>query len=113
MTTNAPAGSTGNIELAVRESHDARYALRLFVTGMTPRSQRAIENIKRVCEAELKDRYSLEVVDLYQHPELAGAAQIIAAPTLVKELPLPLRRIIGDLSNNDKVLVGLDLQKKG
>jgi circadian clock protein KaiB len=107
-----PADVTAAFEQAVTENDVDRYSLRLYVTGMTPRSLRAIENIKRVCEQSLKDRYSLEVVDIYQHPELASSAQIIAAPTLIKDLPLPLRRIIGDLSDHEKVLVGLDLNKQ-
>ena len=111
MSDEAPFDAASDFEAALQEVPAARYTLRLYVTGMTPRSLRAIENIKRVCEASLKDRYCLEVIDIYQHPELAGRAQIIAAPTLIKELPLPLRRIIGDLSDREKVLVGLDLNK--
>jgi circadian clock protein KaiB len=90
----------------------AQYVLHLFVTGMTPRSASAIENLKRVCEQHLEGRYTLEVTDIYQHPELAREVQLVAAPTLIKELPLPLRRIIGDLSDREKVLVGLDLKKR-
>ena len=113
MTDKTTADTTAAFELALREPADERYTLRLYVTGMTPRSLRAIENIKRLCETSLKGRYSLDVVDIYRHPELAGEAQVIAAPTLIKELPLPLRRIIGDLSDREKVLVGLDLKKQG
>ncbi len=112
MSTRTPSDAGSDFERAASEGSHERYTLRLFVTGMTPRSLRAIENIKRVCEHSLKDRYSLEVVDIYQHPELASSAQIIAAPTLIKDLPLPLRRIIGDLSDQDKVLVGLDLKRQ-
>jgi circadian clock protein KaiB len=86
-----------------------RYLLRLYVTGMTPKSVHAIANIKRICAEHLEGRYTLEVIDLYQQPERAREAQIIAAPTLVKELPSPLRRIIGDLADCERVLVGLDL----
>ena len=85
------------------------YLLRLYVAGSTPQSVRAIENITKICEAHLKGRYELEVIDLYQNPHLAHGEQIIAAPTLIKKLPGPLRRIIGDLSNTDRVLVGLDI----
>jgi circadian clock protein KaiB len=85
------------------------YVLRLFVTGTTPRSVRAIANLRRVCDEHLKGAYDLEVVDLYQDPEAAKKYQIIAAPTLVRMLPLPLRKIIGDLANDEKVLAGLDL----
>ena len=86
--------------------------MRLYVTGATSQSVRAIANVKKICEEYLKGRYELEVVDLYQQPQLAQGEQIIAAPTLVKKLPLPLRRIIGDMSTTERVLVGLDLQKK-
>jgi circadian clock protein KaiB len=88
-----------------------KYLLRLFVTGSTPQSIRAISNIKLICEENLKGRYDLEVIDLYQQPEKARTEQIIAAPTLIRKLPLPLRRIIGDMSNSEKVLAGLDLKK--
>lgn len=87
------------------------YLLRLYVTGVTPNSVRAIENIKHICEEHLHERYRLEVIDLYQQPELAEGERIIAAPTLIKELPLPLRRIIGDMSSHERVLVGLDLRR--
>lgn len=89
-----------------------KYVLRLYVTGVTPRSTRAIENIKKICEEHLKDRYDLHVIDIYQQPVLAKGEQIIAAPTLVKKLPLPLRRFIGDMSNKEKILMGLDLKTK-
>lgn len=88
---------------------DEHYVLRLYVTGTTPRSTRAIENMREICEAYLKGRYDLEVVDIYQNPEASRDAQIIAAPTLVKMLPEPLRRVIGDLSDHEKVLAGLNL----
>jgi circadian clock protein KaiB len=87
------------------------YVLRLYVTGMTSRSTRAVENVRRVCEEHLKGRYDLVVVDIYQQPELAKAEQIVAAPTLIKKLPMPVRRVIGDLSSTDKVLLGLDIQR--
>jgi circadian clock protein KaiB len=86
------------------------YLLRLYVTGTTPQSIRAIANIKNICEEHLKGRYDLEVIDLYQQPSLAKGEQILAAPTLIKRLPLPLRRIIGDMSGTERVLVGLDLR---
>jgi circadian clock protein KaiB len=85
------------------------YLLRLFVSGSTPRSIRAIQNIRALCEEKLSGRYDLEVIDIYQHPEQAKPEQIVVTPTLVKKLPLPLRRVIGDLSNQDRVLVGLDI----
>jgi circadian clock protein KaiB len=84
--------------------------LKLYVTGATGRSLRAIENIKAVCEKFLKDHYELEIVDLYQRPEQAKEAEVVAAPTLVKQHPLPVRRFIGDMSNTDKLLTGLNVQ---
>jgi len=85
------------------------YCLRLYVTGTTPKSIRAITNIKRICETHLKGRYTLEVVDIYQQPALARDEQIVAAPTLIKRLPLPLRKFIGDMTDADRILNGLDL----
>ncbi|HSW22861.1 MAG TPA: circadian clock KaiB family protein [Burkholderiaceae bacterium] len=87
-----------------------RYVLRLFVSGMTPRSTAALAAIKALCEHELQGRYELDVVDIYQHPELAVQEQIVAVPTLVRHLPEPLRRIIGDLSDEQRLLMGLDLR---
>ncbi len=88
------------------------YVLRLYVAGMTPQSSRAIQNITQICEDNLAGRYDLEIVDLYQQPTLAAGEQIIAAPTLIKKLPLPLRRFIGNLADKEKVLIGLDLRPK-
>jgi circadian clock protein KaiB len=88
------------------------YVLRLFVSGQTPRSLLAIENMRRICAEHLSQRYTLEVIDIYQHPEACRQEQIVAAPTLIKVIPHPLRRIIGDLSNTEKVLVGLDLRPR-
>ncbi len=85
------------------------YLLRLFVTGTTPRSARAIQNIRAICDDKLHGRYDLEVVDIYQHPEQARPDQIVVTPTLVKKLPLPVRKLIGDLSDEARVLVGLDI----
>jgi circadian clock protein KaiB len=89
------------------------FRLRLFVAGSTVRSQRAIENLRRLCAGQLAGKVDLEVVDIYQQPELAQQHQVIAAPTLVKLLPLPVRRIIGDLSETERVLRGLDLLPLG
>ena len=106
-------GTTGAFEKLVggipAEEH---YVLRLYVTGMTPRSTEAFASIKSICETRLHGRYELEVIDLYQHPQLAIDEQIIAVPTLVKMLPAPLRRLVGDLSNEERVLLGLDLRRK-
>ena len=90
----------------------SKYVLRLYVTGVTANSQRAILNLDNICREYLAGRFDLEVVDINQKPALAKDEQIIAAPTLVKKLPLPIRRIIGDLSDRDSVLFGLDLKKK-
>jgi circadian clock protein KaiB len=85
------------------------YVLRLYVTGMTSRSGHAVDNLRAICEEYLEGRYDLEVIDIYQQPVLTKGEQIIAAPTLIKKSPLPARRIIGDMSNRERVLVGLDL----
>ena len=87
--------------------------MRLYVTGTTPKSVRAIQNLKQICDEHLQGRCDLEVIDIYQQPVLAEGDQIIAVPTLIKKLPLPLRKFIGDLSNAEKILLGLDLKPKG
>ena len=89
-----------------------QFVLRLYVTGTTARSTRAIANLRELCEQHLPDRYQLQVVDIYQQPELASREQLVALPTLIKRLPLPLRRLVGDLSNRQRVLAGLDLSVK-
>ena len=90
----------------------ATYVLRLYVTGMTPKSTRAISNVQALCEKHLKGYYELEVIDIYQQPTLAKGEQIIATPTLIKKLPLPLRKLIGDMSDTERFLVGIDLKPK-
>ena len=97
-------------EQALAVSTDPHYVLRLYVAGTTSRSIRAIANIRNICEEHLPNRYDLEVIDLYQQPHLAERDQIIAAPTLIKVLPSPVRRIIGDMSYTAQVLVGLDIR---
>ena len=99
--------------MAKKNMETGQYLLRLYVTGITPKSIDALRNIKRICEENLKGKYVLEVVDIYQRPQLAFDEQIIAAPTLIKILPAPIRRLIGDLSNEEKVLLGLDLRLQG
>jgi circadian clock protein KaiB len=94
------------------QAKQATYVLRLYIAGMSLRSGHAIENIKRICEEYLKGRYELEVIDIYQHPVLAAGEQVIAVPTLIKKLPQPLRKFIGDLTDTEKILVGLDLRPK-
>ena len=111
--TPAPArNAAAKFEKALAKAGQERYVLRLYVTGMTPQSTRAISNIRQICEQYLQGRYELAVVDIYQQPALAKGEQILAAPTLIRKLPLPLRRLIGDLSNTDRVLLGLDLRPK-
>jgi circadian clock protein KaiB len=89
------------------------WKLRLYVAGHTPKSLTAFANLKRICEEYLKGRYSVEVIDLLENPQLAAGDQILAIPTLVRNLPEPMRKIIGDLSNTERVLVGLDLRQRG
>ena len=89
---------------------EERWHLRLYVAGQTDRSMRAIANLERICEEHLAGRYSIEVVDLLLKPQLAAGDQIMALPTLVRRLPPPLKKIIGDLSNEDRVRVGLDIR---
>jgi circadian clock protein KaiB len=102
--------SSDKYERRIDESKNELYILKLYVSGNSPQSIRAIYNLKKICEENLKGRYALEIIDLYQKPELAKEANLIVAPTLIKKLPLPLRRVIGDMSNMDRVLVGLDLR---
>ncbi len=104
--------TTASFERKLKRIEKERYILRLYVTGMTPRSTRAIQNVKKICEEHLKGRYDLQVVDIYQQPTLAKGEQIIAAPTLIKKIPLPLRKFIGDMANTEKILMGLDLRPK-
>jgi circadian clock protein KaiB len=110
MNTNRFLDQTVSFEQALHKSEKEHYVLRLYVTGATPKSLQAIASIKRICEEHLKGRYSLEVVDVYQQPMLAKGEQAIAAPTLIKYLPTPLRRFIGDMANTDRILLGLDLR---
>ncbi len=93
-------------------SDDGKYHLRLYVAGQTAKSLAALSNLRRVCDEHLAGRYDIEVIDLIKSPQLAAGDQILAVPTLVRKLPEPLKRIIGDLSNTEKVLVGLDIRPK-
>ena len=88
-----------------------KFKLRLYITGRTPQSQRALDNLRKLCDAELKGVYEVEVIDVLEHPRLAEDEKILATPTLVKQLPEPVRKIIGDLSDREKVLLGLDLRR--
>jgi circadian clock protein KaiB len=101
-TSERPPGDTQN----------HRYELRLYVAGVTPHSQRAIKSVTEVCRRNLDGRYTLQVIDIYQQPALAKGEQIIAAPTLIKQLPPPLRKLIGSMADTEKLLVGLDLRPK-
>jgi circadian clock protein KaiB len=109
MTDTSKAKIQARQQPAGAENPPERFALRLYVTGTTPRSMLAIKNLRHICEKYLAGMYDLEVIDIYQYPEVAAQAQIIAAPTLIKLSPAPLRRAIGDLSNEDKVLFTLNL----
>jgi circadian clock protein KaiB len=103
--------TTASFERALaQDPNREKYILRLYVSGMTSRATAAIQNIQNICEQHLPGRYELEIIDVYQQPTLAKGEQIIAAPTLIKKLPLPLRRFIGDMSKTDKILLGLDLR---
>jgi circadian clock protein KaiB len=102
--------SKAAFEEALAKKEDGKYVLRLFVAGMSPKSVQAIDNIKRICEEYLPGKYELEVIDIYQYPIFAKDGQIVAAPTLIKELPLPLRKLIGSMADTERVLVGLDLK---
>jgi circadian clock protein KaiB len=88
------------------------WELRLYVAGMTPKCVEAFANLKKICEEHLRDRYDIEIIDLLENPQLARGDQILAIPTLVRKLPEPIKKIIGDLSNTERVLVGLDLRER-
>ncbi len=107
-----PKDSFKDFEAALAGRGSGLYLLRLYVSGTTARSMEAISNIRRICEEHLKDRFELEIIDTYQKPHLAKKDQVLALPTLIKELPPPLRRVIGNLSDKERVLVGLDLIEK-
>jgi len=106
-------GKTQAFEKALATRPTGKYVLRLFVAGATTRSRQAVLRVRQLCEAELKDNYELEVIDIYQQPSLARANQIVATPTLIKEIPLPVRRFIGNLLNTAGLFVELDLITKG
>lgn len=107
MTQNSDTPS--NPETTPAEPQEATYLLRLYVAGQTPNSLAAFANLKKICEVHLAGRYQIEVVDLFKNPSLGRSDQILAIPTLVRKLPAPVRKVIGDLSNTERVLVGLDL----
>ena len=101
-----------SVKAASRESSSSpKYTLRLYVAGQTPKSISAFANLRRLCETHLKDRYRIEVIDLMENPQLAASDQILAVPTLVRKLPSPLKRVIGNLTDEERFLVGLDLKR--
>lgn len=104
--------STAAFEEALAKKEDKKYVLHLYVAGMGPKSIQAINNIKRILEEYMPDEYQLEVIDIYQNPVFARDGQIVAAPTLIKELPPPLRKLIGSMSDTERVLLGMDLKSK-
>ena len=112
MTKKRSQTTMEALETASREAKSQKYTLRLYVAGLTPRSQEAIRTVTAICEEHLTGRFDLEVIDIYQNPVLAKGEQIIAAPTLIKKLPLPLRKIIVNMADKEMVLVGLDLRSK-
>jgi circadian clock protein KaiB len=110
---NGPIDSRDAFEKALEGAKNEKYVLKLYISGNSPKSTRAVSNLREICEQYLPGRYELEVIDIYQQPELARSEQIVAAPTLVKKLPLPLRRLIGDLARSERITVGLDLLSGG
>ncbi|MDP1991904.1 MAG: circadian clock KaiB family protein [Syntrophales bacterium] len=112
MDTKRGKTNTEEFEKAAAKRDRATYVFRLYVTGMTPKSTLAIANVQKLCEEHLAGRYELKVIDIYQQPKLAQGEQIIATPTLIKKLPLPLRKLIGNMSDTERFLVGIDLKPK-
>jgi len=112
MKTNRSKRAPPKARTALPKATSSRFIMKLYVAGQSPKSVTAIANLRRICEENLHGRYQMEVIDLYQQPQLAKGEQIVAVPTLIRKLPPPLRRIIGDLSDTERVLVGLDLRPK-
>lgn len=110
--TQGPTDSTAQYERALAQRGEQVYVLRLYISGVSPKSMRALTNLKKFCEEHLAGRYELEVIDVYQQPTLAAGEQIVAVPTLIKKLPAPLRRMIGDMSDAERILLGIDLKPK-
>ena len=111
LRRNSGSRKPGAKRKPTRVTGEPHYLLRLYVTGQTPRSLQSVENLQRLCDKHLAGRFSLEVIDIYQQPALAAEGQIIAAPTLIKAMPLPLRRLVGDFSDANRVVLGLDLKE--
>jgi len=112
MKQKRTGDSAAQFERELKKAKKEKYLLRLYVAGMTTKSKQAIQNIKQICDEHLKDRCELEVIDVFRNPVLAKGEQIIATPTLLKKLPLPLQRFIGDMTETERILVGLDLRPK-
>lgn len=112
MTVPAQASSSGDAVSSSKETAADFWRLRLYVAGQSPKSLRALANLKQLCEVHLAGRYDIEIVDLVEHPRLARGDEILAIPTLVRRLPAPIRKIIGDLSDTERVLVGLQLHTR-
>jgi circadian clock protein KaiB len=112
MTEDNYQNSLAEFEKSLEELPGKKFILKLYVTGASALSSKAVQNIRNFCEEHLQGRYELEVIDIYQHPELLQSEEIIAAPTLIKKLPPPLRKLIGDMSDEEKILVGLNIQAR-
>jgi circadian clock protein KaiB len=112
MTTAQLRKFAKKLEKSITENKPPKYVLKLYITGATPRSIKAITNIRKICEEHLKGRYTLEIIDIFQQPVLAKGEQIIAAPTLIKKVPFPIRKFIGDMSDTERILIGMDLKQK-
>ncbi len=112
MAKRRATSGTELLEKAARKAKRQKFVLRLYIAGLTPRSREALCTVSEICAQELAGRCDLEVIDLYQHPALAQGEQIVAVPTLIKKLPLPLRRFIGSMADKEKILVGLDLKPR-
>ncbi len=112
MGFKKPKDSLSEFEQEIKKSEKEKYVLRLYIAGMSSKSKIAIQNIKRICEGNLSGHYDLEIIDVYKQPVLAEGDQIVATPTLIKKLPVPIRTFIGDMSKEEKILIGLDLRQK-
>ncbi len=110
MSKEAPSDMKNRMEKTLAGRQKEKFILRLFITGTTPASTAAILNLKKICDEYLDGRYELDVIDIYQHPEAARDEQIIAAPTLIKKLPLPIRKFIGNMADKERILAGLNLE---
>ncbi len=104
--------SAAEFEKGTKKTGKQHYILKLYIAGMTPKSKRAILKIKELCDGQLKDRYELQIIDILRKPVLASGEQIIATPTLIRKLPLPIQKFIGDMTEAERILIGVDLMKK-